>query len=151
MYSIINQKQITNAPAETLIMTTEPIKVLCVDDNAVIALGMQVAIDDDPGMRCVGCLYRADELTSEVERSHPDVVVLDARMPGKAPMDALRELSASHPDVRVIIFSGFDDAAAVGQAVEAGARGYVSKRGDTDDVLEAIRAVIRGEFAHSTA
>jgi two-component system, NarL family, invasion response regulator UvrY len=63
----------------------------------------------------------------------------------------LRELSASHPDVRVIIFSGFDDAAAVGQAVEAGARGYVSKRGDTDDVLEAIRAVIRGEFAHSTA
>jgi DNA-binding NarL/FixJ family response regulator len=128
-------------------MPTDVVKVLCVDDNADLGRLYRIVIDGQPGMRCVGCLDAADGLIEEVERSRPDVLLIDLTMPGKDPLAAIRELSVSHPETRAIVFSGLDDPATVDRAVEAGAWGYVSKSSEINDVLAAIRRVSGGEVS----
>lgn len=118
-----------------------PIKVLCVDDNAMIVMATQATIDATTDMDCVGCLYSADELLDTVAELRPDAVLLDLTMPGKEPLAALRELTDAHPEVPVIVFSGLSDRRTAESAFAAGARRYLTKGGDGRPVLDAIRAV----------
>jgi DNA-binding NarL/FixJ family response regulator len=128
-------------------MPTDTVKVLCVDDNPDLGRLYRVVIDAQPGMQCVGCLDAADDLAVEVERSRPDVLLIDLTMPGKDPLLAIRELSKSHPETRAIVFSGLDDPATIDRAIEAGAWGYVSKSSEIQDVLAAIRRVSNGDVS----
>lgn len=130
-------------------MPNDVVKVLCIDDNPDLARLYRVVIDAQAGMECVGCLDDADDLLLEVERTRPHVLLIDLTMPGRDPLDAIREVTRSYPDVRAIVFSGLDDAATVARAVEAGAWGYLSKSREIADVVEAIRRVSRGEPALS--
>ena len=125
------------------------VKVLYVDDNPDLGRLYRVVINGQKGMECVGCLEAADHLIAEVERTRPDVVLIDLTMPGRDPLDAIRELARSYPDTRAIVFSGLDDAATVDRAVEAGAWGYVSKSREIHDVVDAIRRVSSGEVSLS--
>jgi DNA-binding NarL/FixJ family response regulator len=120
-----------------------PIKVLCVDDNAIIMMATQATIDAASDMSCVGCLYRADALVDTVAKLMPDAVLLDLNMPGKEPLAALRELTVSHPEVPVIVFSGFSDLDTAQSAYDAGAKRYLTKGGDGRPMLDAIRSVAR--------
>src|SRR5258705_7049319 len=85
------------------------IGVLCVDDQPDVTATMRLVIDCDPKMRCVGCLASADHLVEEVRTLKPDVVLLDASMPGRSPFEAMSELATRFPDVKAIVFSGYDD------------------------------------------
>ncbi|QQP87983.1 response regulator transcription factor [Skermanella sp. TT6] len=123
-----------------------PIKVLCVDDNAMIVMATQATIDATPDMDCVGCLYSADKLLDTVAELRPDAVLLDLTMPGKEPLAALRELTDAHPEVPVIVFSGLSDRGTAESAFAAGARRYLTKGCDGRPVLEAIRAVASAPF-----
>ena len=125
----------------------ESIRVLCADDNAIIAMAIEAAIEDEPDLASAGIVHNADDLVGIVDRTGAQVVLLDLRMPGRDPLEALAELRARRPGVRVVVFSGFDDAASIDRAVEAGARGYVSKDGSTDQVVAAIRRVAAGGTA----
>lgn len=127
------------------------IKVLMVDDTVDIAVLFRKLIDSQRDMSCVGMLHDANQLDAEVDRLQPDVVVLDLSMPGKPPLNALRELSSKSQQPRVLAFSGFDDASTRQKVFEAGAWGLASKNGDPHAVLEAIRQVHRGETALSIA
>jgi DNA-binding NarL/FixJ family response regulator len=100
-------------------------------------------------MACVGTLARADSLGTTLDDTPTDIVLLDLSMPGKDPMAALREVSASHPNTRVIVFTGHSEQERVDRAVGAGAWGYVSKSQSTDRLIQAIRGVIQGEFVLS--
>lgn len=126
-------------------MESSRIKVLCIDDSADVARLYARLVDSEPGMQCVGVLDCADHLTTEARRLGPDVVVLDLTMPGRDPLEALRELSAAIPDVRVIVFSGHSDRQTIDSAVMAGAWGFVAKHSDPMDVLACIRRVASGE------
>src|SRR5678816_409097 len=86
-------------------------------------------------------------LTEECARVRPQVVLLDLHMPGTPPLEALKELSAAAPAVRVIVFSGLDDGETVDRAVRAGAWGLVPKVAATDAILDAIRRVAAGEVS----
>lgn len=130
------------------------INVLCVDDGPDISRLLELCIASEPDMAFMGCLRSADNLVSEVQARHPDVVLLDMKMPGREPLEALRELMAAEVadsgamgGVRVIAYSGRDDLEAVRGAVEAGAQGYVAKDCDVPCLLEAIRKVARGGVA----
>jgi len=122
------------------------IKVFCAEDEAVIAMDLQEAINEQPDMNCVGWLPRADRLPEEVAQKQPDVVLLDLTMPGRDSLDALTEMAAACPNSRTIVFSGYADQALVDRAVQAGAWGYVVKNGDISQVINAIRQVAKGEF-----
>jgi DNA-binding NarL/FixJ family response regulator len=119
----------------------DPIKVLCVDDNAIIAMATSAIIDSADDMRCVGCLYRADTLLDTVAELQPDAVLLDLHMPGKDPLTVLRDLTRDHPDVAVIVLSGFCDADTEEEALAAGARRFLTKGGSGQPILDTIRAV----------
>lgn len=122
------------------------ISVLCVDDNPDVAAGMRMLIESDPSMRCVGCLGSADGFVEFMQGQHPapDVVLLDATMPGSDPFVIMQELAGSRPGTRTIIFSGHDDPAFVERAIDAGAWGCVSKHDEPTAILQAVREVAAG-------
>lgn len=123
-----------------------PTLVLCVDDNSEMTLVLRMMINAEPMMRCVGCLGSADQLLKRVRGlgPPPDVVVLDATMHGKDPLEAMREMAAEFPAIRAIVYSGHDDPDFVKRARDAGAWGCVSKREEPDTILRAVREVAAG-------
>jgi len=129
--------------------SARPTRVLCVDDNSDIALVLQMLIDAEPGMECVGCLQSADHLREEIGRIHPDIVLLDATMPGKNPLDAMGELRAVCPEVKIIVFSGRDTPEFIDKVINSGAWGYVSKNEEPGAIIHAIIAVAAGRVFFS--
>ena len=121
-------------------------RVLCADDSPDVTLVLRMMIDEEAGMRCVGCLSCADGLVSSVRALNPkpDVVVLDATMPGKNPLEAMGELLAEFPQVKVVIYSGHDDAAFVAKVLKAGAWGCVCKKDEPEAIVRAVRDAAAG-------
>lgn len=123
-----------------------PTRVLCVDDGPDITAVVRMLVESDPGMAWAGSLGSADRLLETVRGLRPplDVVILDATMPGKDPLIALREMTAEFPKIRTIIYSGHGDAGFVARAMNAGAWGCVSKSDEPDAILRAVRDVAAG-------
>src|SRR5882724_9240957 len=130
-------------PTPTPTPPTRPTRVLCVDDNRDITEVMQLVIGTEPRIECVGCMGSADGLIEAVRglSPPPDVVLLDATMPGRSPLVVMSELAAEVPAVRTIIYSGYTDAEFIARAKAAGAWGYVSKNEDPDVILRAVLEV----------
>jgi DNA-binding NarL/FixJ family response regulator len=121
------------------------VRVLIADDHPAFRAGLRLmlAIADD--MEVVGEAEdgnRVVELAAELE---PDVVVMDLRMPGLDGIEATRRLLATRPDVGVVVLTMFDDDASVFAAMRAGARGYLLKGAEQDEILRGIRAISAGE------
>jgi DNA-binding NarL/FixJ family response regulator len=126
------------------------IRVLCVDDSHDITAVLKMILDAEPDMKCVGCLATADDLVAQALRvsttpsnSSPTalVLILDATMPGKDPLKALRELAAALPWVRTIIYSGYHDKEFIRRAFAAGAHACISKSEDPAAITRAVREV----------
>ena len=115
------------------------IRVLCVEDNAAVTDVLKSILDQEPDMQCVGCLNAADRLIEAVSTQHPDAIIYDLTMPGRNSFDALREMSAQFPEIPVIAFSAYDDAATKLKAIDSGAWSFLSKHGDFQLMLHSIR------------
>lgn len=126
-------------------MSRQPISVLCVDDNADISDMLAAVIRAESDMTCAGTLNSADELVDSIARLKPDIVLLDLTMPGRSPLEAMKEAHERHADTRTIIVSGYDDQKTIDDAIDHGAWGYASKHGDIALLLNTIRRVSRGE------
>jgi len=92
----------------------------------------------------VGKLASADSLASTLSALKPDIVLIDLTMPGRDPLDAIKQATSQFPTTRFIVLSGYDDQAVVERAVDQGAWGFVSKHDDILLVLSAIRTVAAG-------
>ena len=123
----------------------KPIRVLCVDDVPDVAAVIRLMVEAEADMECVGVLTKTDALVEEVRRLTPDVVVLDATMPGKDPFQALHEIRDTARDVATVMYSGHDDQALVDRAAEAGAWGWVGKHEDPRQLIQAVRDVAAGQ------
>jgi two-component system response regulator DesR len=123
-----------------------PIRVLCVDDNFLVAEGIKIKLSLAGGFEWLGQLADADDLVHQVRRTHPDVVLLDIDMPGKDAFAALEELRDEGLDTRVIMVSGHVRTELIDRAVEAGAWGYVSKGEGAEQIINAIHDVMNGKF-----
>lgn len=122
-----------------------PVRILIVDDHALVRLGLMTLIDDQPGLKVVGEAGTAAEAIRQVDTLHPDIVLMDIRMPGEGGIEATREIRSRFPKTRVIILTSFADDELVLRAIQAGADGYVLKQADNEELLRAIAAVSRGE------
>lgn len=123
------------------------IRVLCVDDNDLVAEALQIKLQLSGGFEWLGRLPSADSLVEVATRLRPDVVLLDIDMPGKSPFVALVELREGCPDTRVLMISGHVRQELIDRAFECGAWGYISKNDGTDVIVQGVRDVARGEFA----
>ena len=127
------------------------IRVLVVDDHAVVRSGLRRVVDAEKDMVTVGEAASAERAVFEALEHKPDVVLLDVVMPGKSGIEGLPALLQASPDTKVLILSMQDDPQYVREAFEAGASGYVLKEAADTEVVAAVRAVAAGErYVHPT-
>ncbi len=123
------------------------INVLCVDDHAVVAEGLQSFLSSAFDINCVGRLPSAADLVQQVKATGANVVLMDIEMAGVDPFEALQDLVRQCPDTRVIFLTAHLRDHYIDAAFTAGAWGYLTKGEAPENILEAIRKVARGEFA----
>ena len=127
------------------------IRIAIVDDHQLVREGVRAMLADDPDFQIVGERDSAEDIADFVSETRPDIVLLDARLPGFSGPEACRILGITHPDVRVIILTVYFDDELVEESIRAGARGYVIKDVERFDLKQSIRAVYRGEAVVSPA
>ena len=120
------------------------ISVLIADDHGIVRSGLSMLIDRQVDMRVEGEAQDGIEAVDSCLRQRPDVAVLDVSMPRLTGLHAARQIKAQLPDIAVLMLSMHDDDAYFFEALEAGASGYVSKRGADADLIDAIRTVADG-------
>ena len=120
------------------------IKVLIVDDHAVVRAGLRLLLEAQDDIDVVGEAANAREAVFEARASKPDVVLMDVVMPGDSGIDVTPRLLHEEPDAKVLILSMQDDPSYVRQAFEAGAAGYVLKEAADAEVVAAVREVAQG-------
>jgi DNA-binding NarL/FixJ family response regulator len=121
------------------------VKVLIADDHGIVRSGLRLLLDREPDIEVVAEASDGVEARDLAIRERPDLAILDVRMPKLTGLQATREIREQAPDVAVLILSMHDDERYLFQALQAGASGYVLKRQADEDLLDAVRAVDRGE------
>ena len=120
-------------------------RVLVADDHALFRAGMLAVLADLPDVEVVGEADSGEAALEQVARVRPDVVLMDLRMPGMGGLAATARISEEHPGTQVVVLTMSEDADSVFAALRAGARGYLLKESDADDVRRTLAAVARGE------
>jgi two-component system response regulator NreC len=127
------------------------IRVVLVDDHAILRSGLRRVLDAEPDIEVVGEAESADRAVFEALANKPDVVVMDLVMPGKSGIEGMPAVLQAVPDVKLLVLSMQDDPRYVREAFEAGAAGYVLKEAADTEVVGALRAVAAGErYVHPT-
>ncbi|MGH3137384.1 MAG: response regulator [Gaiellaceae bacterium] len=127
------------------------IRVLIVDDHAVVRSGLRRVLDAEPDIETVAEAADADRAVFEAIEHKPDVVLLDVTMPGKSGIEGISALMQAVSEVKVLMLSMQDDPHYVREAFEAGASGYVLKEAADTEVVGAVRVVASGErYVHPT-
>jgi two-component system NarL family response regulator len=125
--------------------------VAIVDDHSVVRIGMKYVIMTDREFKFVGEADDGAEAVSLVEKVHPDILLLDVRMPGTGGIAALKSVREKFPDQKVVMLTMSDAEEDVYQALTLGARGYVIKDNSPGNIIGALRKVMSGDLAVSDA
>jgi DNA-binding NarL/FixJ family response regulator len=127
------------------------LRILVVEDHPLFRKGVVALLDAVPDMTVVGTAGSGEEAVTAAEQLRPDVVLMDLQLPGISGIEATRAIVEADADVRVLVLSLFEDDDSVFLALRAGARGYVLKDADEEELTGAIQAVARGEAIFSSA
>jgi NarL family two-component system response regulator LiaR len=124
---------------------TEDIRVLIVDDHAIVREGQRALIETEPGMIVVGEAKDGFEAVELADSLQPDVILLDLHMPRKDGIEAIEEIKAQNSDARILVLTSFTEDERVYAAIKAGAMDYLLKDFSPQEILNAIRQVHQGE------
>jgi len=120
-------------------------RVLVADDQALVREGLVTLLGLIPGIEVVGAAADGEEAVAMVAERRPDVVLMDLRMPRCDGVEATRRIRAEHPRTQVIALTTYADDRSILSALQAGARGYLTKDSTSQEILKAIEAVVAGE------
>lgn len=126
---------------------TEPIRVLVVDDHNVVREGLCVLIQEWPGLEVVGQAADGEQAVQQARALQPDVILMDLVMPHKDGVQAISQIKDENPDARILVLTSFAEDKQAYQAVKSGALGYLLKDSSSDELIQAIRDVYRGELS----
>ncbi|WP_428821335.1 response regulator [Microbulbifer sp. MCCC 1A16149] len=121
------------------------IKVLVVDDHDLVRMGISRMLGDVEDVQVVGEAKSGEDAIAFVRQAEVDVILMDVRMPGMGGLEATRKLISRFPQAKVIAVSALDDDLFPSRLIQAGAKGYVTKGADLEEMVRAIRAVVAGE------
>ncbi|MFI6940728.1 response regulator [Streptomyces sp. NPDC050418] len=126
--------------------TPSPIRVVLADDERMVRTALRAILGAEPGLEVVGEAENGPEAVSVVRALRPDVVLMDVRMPGIDGIRATEQLVGSLPDPpRIVVVTTFENDSYVYDALRAGAAGFLLKRADADQLVQAVRTVAGGD------
>ncbi|MCH9683134.1 MAG: response regulator transcription factor [Deltaproteobacteria bacterium] len=123
----------------------ERLGVMIIDDHPLVRQGLASLINKSSDLRVIGQAPDSQKALALMAEKEPDVAVVDLSLAGGSGLDLIKEIGRRHPSVTVLVLTMHDELFYAERALRAGARGYVKKGEETDEVLEAIRQVRRGE------
>jgi DNA-binding NarL/FixJ family response regulator len=126
-------------------MSSQPARLLLADDHALVRSGLRMILDAEPDLQVVAEAANGYEALVALEHTPADLAILDIAMPRMTGLQAAREINRTHPHVRMLMLSMYDNEQYFFEAFKAGASGYVLKSVADLDLLEACRATMRGE------
>jgi DNA-binding NarL/FixJ family response regulator len=129
----------------------EAIRILIADDHLFYREGVRTLLKGVPEVEIVGDATSGDDAVAQAATLQPDIVLMDIKMPGLNGIEATRHIRQNHPRIGVLIVTMFDDDETVFAAMRAGARGYLLKDADREELVRAVSAVHRGEAIFSPA
>jgi DNA-binding NarL/FixJ family response regulator len=126
-------------------MSATPIRVLVVDDQRVVRDGLTMLVGLIDGVEVIGTACDGIEAIERAERQRPDVVLMDLRMPRMEGAEATRRIRATLPDTQVLVLTTYADDDSLFPALQAGARGYLTKDASAEEIAHAIKALVAGQ------
>jgi len=129
---------------------TDPIRVLIADDHPLFRDGLTAMLQADDDTELTGAATDGLQAVELALHSQPDVVVMDLHMPGMDGIEATRRIVADSPHIAVLVLTMFDDDESVFSALRAGARGYLLKGADQEQIRRAVTAAANGEIIFGT-
>ncbi len=124
---------------------TDTIRILLVDDHAVLRAGLKALLDAEPDLQVVGEAPTGEEGIEKARELRPDVVVMDLSMPGMGGLEATRHIAQLEQDSRILVLTVHAEEEYLLPVLEAGGSGYVTKASADTELIEAVRTVARGE------
>jgi DNA-binding NarL/FixJ family response regulator len=121
-----------------------PIRVAVADDHPIVRDGMRLLFGSRADVELVGEAASGEEIVAVAREARPDVVIMDVHMPGMNGIDATRRIVAERPGTGVLVLTMYDDDETVFGAMRAGARGYLLKGAEQDEIVRAVAAVAQG-------
>ena len=123
----------------------DAVRVLIVDDHALFRRGLQMVLEGEPDIDVVGEAGDGHEAIAAAEKTTPDVVLMDVRMPKRSGIEATRAIKEVLPSVKILMLTISDEEADLYEAIKAGASGYLLKEISIDEVANAVRSVQAGQ------
>jgi DNA-binding NarL/FixJ family response regulator len=120
-------------------------RVLVADDHALFRYGLKAMLTNAEGFDVVDEAATGEEVVEKVAQAQPDIIIMDIQMPGMNGIEATRRVLESNPSIGVVVVTMFEDDDSVIAAMRAGARGYILKGADAEEVLKVVSAVAEGE------
>ena len=125
--------------------SAQPTRVVVADDHALFRYGIKAMLANAEGFEVVGEAASGEEVVEKVAQTRPDLILMDIQMPGINGIEATRRILERDPNIGVVVVTMFEDDDSVFSAMRAGARGYVLKGADAEEVLKVVGAVAEGE------
>ena len=123
----------------------ETVRILLVDDHALLRAGLRALLEAEPGFQVVGEAGTGEEGVRLASQTRPDVVVMDLSMPGMGGLEAVRQIAALNQGMRVLVLTMHGEEEHLLPVLEAGGSGYVTKKSADEELIEAIHTVARGD------
>ena len=123
-----------------------PIKVFIVEDHPVVRHGLEQLISAESDLRVCGEAEGADEAFERIDAARPDIVLIDLALKNGNGMELIHRISSTWVGLKMIVVSSYDASAYAPSVLRAGAMGYINKHEAIDQIITAIRCVLRGEM-----
>jgi two-component system, NarL family, response regulator LiaR len=127
-----------------LVMEGQPIRLMIVDDHAMIRKGMTAFLNEYEGISVIGEAVGGSDAIQHIDQLNPDIVIIDLLMPGMDGIETIRKIIDIRPEQRIIVLTAYGKEDKLFQAVKAGAMGYLAKTDSPDELVRAIRSVYTG-------
>jgi two-component system response regulator NreC len=122
------------------------VDIILADDHGVLRGGLRSLLNSEDDLKVIGEAASGDEVLQIASEMNPDIVLLDLNMPGPGGIEVTRRLREENPETAVLILTVHEDEGLLREAIDAGASGYIIKRAVESELINAIRAVARGEM-----